>query len=113
MSLDKVTEAGELFIGGWVEKFSSSEQGQKIWYVLLYDYSIFTLRRYELLKKANISHIVSVISQNIEPELVKNYKHLGLNIDDVEYEDILQYFPSSNEFIRQGLQDGGGVFVHW
>ena len=76
-------------------------------------YSIFTLRRYELLKKANITHIISIISQNIEPELVKNYKHLAFNVDDVEYEDVLQHLPSSNEFIRQGLQDGGGVLVHW
>lgn len=75
--------------------------------------SIFTLKRYALLEEAKITHVVSIVSQNIEPELVKNYKHLAFNLDDVDYEDILQHFPKSNAFIKEALIGGGSVLVHW
>jgi hypothetical protein len=39
--------------------------------------------------------------------------HLQIPVDDVEDDDLLQYFPSAISFIKEGLQAGGGVLVHW
>lgn len=71
------------------------------------------MRRYEALKKANITHVVSAVSQPLDDSLFKDYKHLLVELDDIDDEDILQHFAISNAFIQEGLDGGGGVLVHW
>jgi hypothetical protein len=36
-----------------------------------------------------------------------------VQVDDVENENLLGDFARTGEFIKQGLQSGGGVLVHW
>ena len=36
-----------------------------------------------------------------------------IEVDDVDYEYIIEHFKASNEFIAEGLKGGGGVLVHW
>ncbi|EEH43353.2 tyrosine protein phosphatase YVH1 [Paracoccidioides brasiliensis Pb18] len=64
------------------------------------------------LKKANISHIVSVLRFNPNEERFESFEHLQVSVDDVSDEDLLEYFPSTNAFIKSGLEGGGGVLVH-
>jgi dual specificity phosphatase 12 len=71
------------------------------------------MRRYEALKKANITHVVSALRQPLDAGLFANYRHLVVELDDVDDEDIVQHFATSNAFIRAGLDGGGGVLVHW
>lgn len=40
-------------------------------------------------------------------------KHLIVEIDDLEDEDVIQHIPTSNDFIQEGVDSGGGVLVHW
>ena len=77
---------------------------------------LFTLRRRGQLKEANITHVLSVLrlptdSSYFDP--FKGRKHLLVEIDDVEDENLLQYFVTTNGFIQEGLDGGGGVLVHW
>jgi dual specificity phosphatase 12 len=65
------------------------------------------------LKEANITHILSVLRMNPQDELFKGYKHMLVDVDDVEDENLLQHFRATNEFIEDGVAGGGGVFVHW
>ncbi|KAL8802296.1 MAG: hypothetical protein Q9200_006630 [Gallowayella weberi] len=90
MVLDRVPGDANLYIGG-----------------------IFTLKRKEALKEANITHILSVLTLPLDPTLFESYKHLAIDIDDDEDADIIQHFPASNAFIQEGLEGGGGVLVHW
>ena len=71
------------------------------------------MRRHEALKKANITHVVSVLRLPLERELFVKYKHLVVELDDLDEEDIIQHFATSNAFIKEGLGNGGGVLVHW
>lgn len=71
------------------------------------------MRRKEALKRANITHVVSALCLPLDRDLFEAYKHLVLEADDVEDENILQYFATSNPFIQDGLDGGGGVLVHW
>jgi dual specificity phosphatase 12 len=68
-----------------------------------------------------------------ESSLIKGYQHLHIPIDDVEDENLIEWFPKSNTFIEQGLNywrhdvqqssadktqgrdigAGSGVLVHW
>ncbi|KAL1960240.1 hypothetical protein VTO42DRAFT_8783 [Malbranchea cinnamomea] len=65
------------------------------------------------LSRANITHVVSVLRMNPNDERLAGFKgHLHIPVDDVDDEDLLQYFPTANAFIREGLATGGGVLVH-
>lgn len=74
---------------------------------------MFTLRRHEALKQANITHVLSVLRMPLDQELFKPFKHMVVQVDDVEDENLLEHFPATNAFIQQGLEGGGGVLVHW
>ncbi|MCJ1315152.1 tyrosine protein phosphatase yvh1 [Xylographa vitiligo] len=89
MALDRIPGVAELYIGG-----------------------LFSLRRYQALKNANITHVVSALRLPLDEELFQPYQHLVVELDDVEDEDILQHFATSNAFIRDGLAGSGGVLVH-
>ena len=71
------------------------------------------MRRKEALRKANITHVVSALCLPLDRDLFGGYKHLVLEVNDVEDENILQHFPASNRFVQEGLESGGGVLVHW
>ena len=75
--------------------------------------SLFTLKRKEALKTANITHVLSVLSLPLDAALFEGYQQSIIDIDDDEDADIIQHFPASNAFIREGLHGGGGVLVHW
>ena len=79
----------------------------------IHESRLFSLRRKEAMKKANITHVVSVLSLPLDVDLFEGYKHLVVDINDVEDENILQHFPATNAFIHEGLDAGGGVLVHW
>lgn len=71
------------------------------------------MRRNEGLKKANITHVVSILRLPLDKDLFVNYKHHIVELDDVEDENIVEHFAGSNAFIQGGLDGGGGVLVHW
>ena len=49
----------------------------------------------------------------LDEKLFSPFKHMVVEVDDVEDEDLLGQFPSTNKFIQEGLDGGGGVLVHW
>ena len=49
----------------------------------------------------------------LEEDLFAPYKHMTIEVDDEEEENLLEHFPCAIQFIQEGLRAGGGVFVHW
>lgn len=98
----------------------------------LYIGGFIGLRRTQALKNCNITHIVSVIDWEFKNDapLISGYKHLHIPVDDVEDENLLEWFPRSNRFIHEGLNykqafssnlgdgavsvpnKGSGVYIH-
>ena len=74
---------------------------------------IFSMRRKEALKTANITHVLSVLRLDVDENLFGSYHHKIVQVDDVDDENLLEHFPSTNKFIQDGLDSGGGVLVHW
>lgn len=83
------------------------------------------------MKNCNITHIVSVLDWEFKNDtsssLIRGYKHLHIPVDDVEDENLLEWFPTSNKFVKEGLEyqpakpsddvdaagQGSGVYIHW
>ncbi|KAF2184295.1 hypothetical protein K469DRAFT_688777 [Zopfia rhizophila CBS 207.26] len=78
----------------------------------LYIGGLFTLRRREALQQANITHVLSVLRLPLDQRLFTPFKHMVVEVDDVEDDDLLEHFPATNKFIQDGLDGGGGVLVH-
>ncbi|RMZ81439.1 hypothetical protein DV738_g2157, partial [Chaetothyriales sp. CBS 135597] len=96
----------------------------------LYIGGFIALRRPKALQNCHITHIVSVLDWQFEPDnpLTRGYKHLLIPVDDVEDENLLVWFPRSNSFIHDALtnskptevpsnetsttNEGNGVFIH-
>ncbi|KAK2845281.1 hypothetical protein FQN49_005878 [Arthroderma sp. PD_2] len=82
----------------------------------LYIGGLMALNNKLAIQKGNITHTVTVLRISVDEERFKAFKkHLHIPVDDVDDEDLLQHFPTTNEFIRSGLESGGGtegVLVH-
>lgn len=82
--------------------------------------SMMSLTAVKTLSKYNITHILSVVDiratghdvSKFSENLAKNFRHLYLEIQDVEEEDIMQFFQQTNEFIDDAVSKGGSVLVH-
>lgn len=48
-----------------------------------------------------------------EDDLYKGFRHLVIEVDDLEDSNLIDSFVECNDFIQQGLDNGGGVLVHW
>ncbi|KAF3933622.1 hypothetical protein ABW19_dt0208951 [Dactylella cylindrospora] len=70
------------------------------------------MRRPEELKEANITHVVSVLRGPLDMTLFAPYKHLHIESDDDESANLIEHFATTNAFIDEGIQGGGGVLVH-
>lgn len=67
-----------------------------------------------LVKAANITHILSIINPSLlDTELLAPFKSFVIPVEDDPNENLLQYFEDSCSFLREGLESGKGVFVHW
>jgi dual specificity phosphatase 12 len=73
---------------------------------------LFTLRRRAALQEANITHVLSVLHYEGR-ELFAGFEQMTVAVDDVDDENLIEHFPTTNRFIREGLAGGGGVLVHW
>ncbi|KAF2461427.1 protein-tyrosine phosphatase-like protein [Lineolata rhizophorae] len=78
----------------------------------LYIGGLFTLRRKQALQEANITHVLSVLKLPLDQGLFRDFRHMVVEVDDDDDEDLLQHFPATNQFIQEGLDGGGGVLVH-
>jgi dual specificity phosphatase 12 len=89
--LDQVPRAGKLFIGGLHALYQKPD----------------------LFEQAKISAIVSVLDFDIyEAGHFSQYSHLMIRVDDDPNENLLKHFSETNAFIKQALDNDGGVFVH-
>ncbi|EPS45722.1 hypothetical protein H072_206 [Dactylellina haptotyla CBS 200.50] len=70
------------------------------------------MRRPEELKEANITHVVSVLRGPLDMTLFAPYKHLHIESDDDEGANLIESFATTNSFIEEGIEQGGGVLVH-
>ncbi|KAF2692250.1 dual specificity protein phosphatase 12 [Lentithecium fluviatile CBS 122367] len=78
----------------------------------LYIGGMFTLRRRDALHQANVTHVLSVLRMPLDQSLFSPFRHMVIEVDDVDDENLLEHFPATNQFIQEGLNGGGGVLVH-
>ncbi|KAJ7493331.1 protein-tyrosine phosphatase-like protein [Mycena galericulata] len=64
----------------------------------------------QLMMRLGITHILSVCPDYLVTS--KDVKHLTIPVQDDEHFNILQHLPATCQFIQEGLDEGGKVFVH-
>jgi hypothetical protein len=68
------------------------------------------------LETAKITHIVSVLRYDFEKDSAKvwkKYRHYSVQVDDIEDENLICEFARTSAFIKEALEGGGRVLVHW
>lgn len=78
----------------------------------IYVGSLHTLSSPRDLEKNNITHIISLLRDNVKDMTLAGFTQLHVQIDDDDEEDILQYFETTNNFIQQARREGASVLVH-
>ncbi|GAB7360346.1 hypothetical protein MBLNU230_g8304t1 [Neophaeotheca triangularis] len=90
---------------GWVDRIPFGGN--------LYIGGLYAIYQTDLIKAANITHVLSVIDYDPFPrDRFDHLHHLHIRADDEPNQNLLQYFDQTNAFIAQGLGGDGGVFVH-
>ena len=74
--------------------------------------SLHTLSSPRDLQKNNITHIISLLRDNVKDMSLAGFTQLSVQVDDDDEEDIMQYFEATNSFIDQARSTGAGVLVH-
>lgn len=88
--MDKVPDAGNLFIGG-----------------------LKALDSPDLLDQARITHVLSVLEFDYcDYEEFSKYKRLLIHAEDNPQEDLLQHFRTTNSFLEAALACNGTVIIH-
>jgi hypothetical protein len=66
----------------------------------------------ESLQSLKISHIL-IVADFLRVNFPDNFTYLKISIDDSPSENIKQHFKETNKFIKEGLENGTGILVHW
>jgi len=67
--------------------------------------------QYNNLKSKKITHIASILNGAL-PYYPKYFKYLNLPVEDIQEQNIEQYFNTSYTFIDEAIESGGIVLVH-
>ncbi|KAK9364098.1 protein-tyrosine phosphatase-like protein [Lipomyces starkeyi] len=78
----------------------------------IYIGTLFALQGQKALADAGVTHVLSALMGKIEMRLVSSFKHMHIQVEDDDDEDMLQYFDQSNAFIAEALSSGGTILVH-
>ncbi|KAJ5924956.1 hypothetical protein N7454_007595 [Penicillium verhagenii] len=78
----------------------------------IYVGGILSLKNKAALERENITHVVSVLRLSPSEEMFSFYQHHKIDVDDVDYENLLEHFPAAVRFIQSGLDSNGGVLIH-
>jgi dual specificity phosphatase 12 len=72
---------------------------------------IFGVNRARLIQEHKITHVLSVIKYSLDrdDDAFRNIKHLSIDIDDMEDQDLLVHLPKLVRFINAGLHGGSEV----
>jgi protein-tyrosine phosphatase len=65
-----------------------------------------------LLRRLNIGYVLSVITADIELPIYKGITYFRIPADDIEEQDLLTHFSTTNDYIRNCQHRGGNVLVH-
>ncbi|KAF8195680.1 protein-tyrosine phosphatase-like protein [Mycena galopus ATCC 62051] len=79
----------------------------------LYLGNLVAARSTRSLTERRITHVLSVCADPIPAELPQSgITHFRINIEDVDYADLLIHLPSACQFIDRAIRSGGAVLVH-
>jgi len=74
---------------------------------------VIAARSTRILLERRITHILSVCNEAIPAEVPQSgICHKRIDIEDVEYADLLIHLPIACQFIHQALTSGGIILVH-
>lgn len=94
-------------------KYKSAEEDLDMVAPNLYIGSLDAAMNVELLKKLNITHILTVENSPLIESVQKEFTYKFKRLFDLPSSNILDILAECIEFIESGLQNSTGVLVHW
>ena len=79
----------------------------------LYLGGIVSVTDLDCLQKSRITHILTLLDHPLPLELSKHFTYKFLYLLDLCDSDLLNILTGCLQFITNGMQNGGHVFVHW
>ena len=67
----------------------------------------------ENLKKLNITHILTIEDNVLDPAVSSKFTYKFVNLPDLMYSDIISQFEECIAFIESAINKPSGVLVHW
>lgn len=64
------------------------------------------------MKALGVTHVLSILNIKPDPSLLPMTQFVVEALDEPSF-NLIQHFPATNRFIKNALNAGGGVFVHW
>jgi len=74
---------------------------------------MFALREKTGMRAKAISHVLSVLRLPLDRSLFEGFEHLVIEVDDVEGENLIEHFATTNAFVEKAVANGGAVLIHW
>lgn len=79
----------------------------------LYISSWYTITKASVLENHGITHIISVMTDIVDSDMLNKYKRMIINVHDDPDELLIDFFEAATRWIDDAFADNGKVLVHW
>ena len=110
-TIDDIVFYGRSYIENNLFNISDNEDFSIV-FPNLYISNYSTTTNKQLLKDLGITHIITALPQSFTPLYPNDFQYLHIPAYDDEWQDLSQYFETTNKYIVDALNNNGRIILH-